>query len=157
MFGGEKVYEPSVAEYIRESLRVDGLEMSDPVLKRIYDIYFEKVGPADDTPEVERMFAGSLDQEVSTEAIDILSSSYRFRSMKIESSVADIAKSLSSVLPRTVYVYKSKVINSRLETLRSQLLSLPQEEEEKIKKLTQQIQQLSIVKSRLLREAKFAK
>ena len=157
VFGGEKVYEPSVAEYIRESLRVDGLEMSDPVLKRIYDIYFEKVGQADDTPEVERMFAGSLDQEVSTEAIDILSSSYRFRSMKIESSVADIAKSLSSVLPRTVYVYKSKVINSRLETLRSQLLSLPQEEEEKIKKLTQQIQQLSIVKSRLLREAKFAK
>ena len=115
------------------------------------------MGQADDTPEVERMFAGSLDQEVSTEAIDILSSSYRFRSMKIESSVADIAKSLSSVLPRTVYVYKSKVINSRLETLRSQLLSLPQEEEEKIKKLTQQIQQLSIVKSRLLREAKFAK
>ena len=171
MVGGEKVYEPTVAEYISEALRVDGLEIKDPVLKKIYDIYFTEVGAADSTTKVERMLVSNMDQEIATRAIDLLSASYRFRSSKIESSVEGISKTLTSaegsagnissslnaILPRTVYVYKSKVINSQLETLRARLLALEPEKEEEIKLLTQQIQRLSIVKSRLLREAKFAK
>lgn len=155
--GAEKTYEPSVAEYIRESLKVDGLEISDPVLKKIYDIYFEQVGAADGTPEVERLFVSSLDQEISTEAIEILSPSYQLRSEAIKKSEENRYKNLDSILPRTVYVYKSKVINSRLETLRNQLLSLDSSQEELATKLTMQIQQLSIAKNKLLREAKFAK
>ena len=155
--GAERVYEPSVAEYINHTLKVDGLQITDPVLNRIYELYFQNIKAGDSTTEVERFFISSMDQEISDAAIEILSSSYRFRSGKIERSVEDIGKNLAAVLPRTVYVYKSKVINSRLAALRNQLLSLDSSQEEEIKKLTLQIQQLSIVKSRLLREAKFAK
>lgn len=157
LVGVEKVYEPTVAEYISQTLEVDGLQITDPVLKKIYDLYFENVKAADSTTDVERFFISSMDQEISDTAIEILSSSYRFRSEKIENSVEGIGKNLSAVLPRTVYVYKSKVITSRLATLRSQLLNLDSSQEEEINELTRQIQQLSIVKSRLLREAKFAK
>ncbi len=155
--GAEKTYEPSVAEYIRESLKVDGLEISDPALKKIYDIYFEKVGAADGTPEVERLFTGSLDQDVSTQAIEILSPSYQLRSEAIQKEEDKRHINLDAILPRTIYVYKSKVINSRLETLRATLLSLGEDQEEQKLKLTRQLQQLSMVKSKLLREAKFAK
>ena len=157
MVGVEKVYEPSVAEYIKQTLQVDGLQITDPVLKKIYDLYFENIQAGDSTTEVERFFMSSMEQEISDTAIEILSSSYRFRSEKIENSVESLGKNLSSVLPRTVYVYKSKVINSRLATLRSKLLGLDPSQEEESKMLTRQIQQLSTIKSRLLREAKFAK
>ena len=157
MVGVEKVYEPSVAEYIKQTLQVDGLQITDPVLKKIYDLYFENIKAGDSTTEVERFFMSSMEQEISDTAIEILSSSYRFRSEKIENSVESLGKNLSSVLPRTVYVYKSKVINSRLATLRSKLLGLDPSQEEESKMLTRQIQQLSTIKSRLLREAKFAK
>lgn len=157
MVGGEKVYEPSVAEYIRESLKVDSLEISDPTLKRIFDMYFAEVSQADSTTEVERKFLSSLDQDISSQAIEILASSYRFRSDNIKKLVEDIGNNLSSILPRTIYVYKSKVINSQLESLRNKLLSTDPLQEDQIKQLTLQIQQLSMVKSRLLREAKFAK
>ena len=157
MVGAEKVYEPTVAEFIQQTLQVDGLQITDPVLKKIYDLYFENIKAGDSTTEVERFFMSSMEQEISDTAIEILSSSYRFRSEKIESSVESIGKNLSAVLPRTVYVYKSKVINSRLASLRSKLLSLEPSQEEESKKLTKQIQQLSTIKSRLLREAKFAK
>ena len=157
MVDGEKVYEPSVAEYIRESLKVDSLEISDPTLKRIFDMYFAEVSQADSTTEVERKFLSSLDQDISSQAIEILASSYRFRSDNIKKLVEDIGNNLSSILPRTIYVYKSKVINSQLESLRNKLLSTDPLQEDQIKQLTLQIQQLSMVKSRLLREAKFAK
>ena len=157
MVGVEKVYEPTVAEYIRQTLQVDGLQITDPVLKKIYDLYFENIKAGDSTTEVERFFISSMEQDISDTAIEILSSSYRFRSEKIESSVESIGKNLSAVLPRTVYVYKSKVINSRLATLRGKLLDLDPSKEEESKMLTRQIQQLSTIKSRLLREAKFAK
>ena len=157
MVGAERVYEPSVAEYIKQTLQVDGLQITDPILKKIYDLYFENIKAGDSTTEVERFFISSMEQDISDTAIEILSSSYRFRSEKIESSVESIGKNLSAVLPRTVYVYKSKVINSRLATLRGKLLGLDPSQEEESKKLTKQIQQLSTIKSRLLREAKFAK
>jgi DNA primase len=155
--GAERVYEPTVAEYLKQTLEVDGLQITDPVLKKIHDLYFENVKAGDSTTEVERFFISSMDQEISDTAIEILSSSYRFRSEKIERSVDEISKNLSAVLPRTVYVYKSKVINLRLAALRGRLLELDPSQEEESRKITAQIQQLSTVKSRLLREAKFAK
>ena len=120
-------------------------------------MYFAEVSQADSTTEVERKFLSSLDQDISSQAIEILASSYRFRSDNIKKLVEDIGNNLSSILPRTIYVYKSKVINSQLESLRNKLLSTDPLQEDQIKQLTLQIQQLSMVKSRLLREAKFAK
>ena len=156
-WGKERVYEPTVAEYIREALAVDSLEISDPVLKRIYDDYFKNVTQAESATEVERYFVSSMDPDISNAAIQIISSSYRFRSEKIENSVEGVSKRLSAVLPRTVYVYKSKVINTQLEKLKQQLYALDASQEAEIKALTEKIQQLTIIKSKLLREAKFAR
>ncbi len=155
--GAEKIYEPTVSEYIQQALSIDSLEISDPILKKLYDLYYSNIKAADSVTEVERFFVSNMDQEIASAAIEIISPSYQFRSQAIQSSLKNIYNNLSAILPRTIYVYKSKVINLRIENLRTTLLALDKEQEEEIINLTTQIQTLSVVKRRLLREAKFSK
>ncbi len=155
--GAEKIYEPTVSEYIQQALSIDSLEISDPILKKLYNLYYSNIKAADSVTEVERFFVSNMDQEIAAAAIEIISPSYQFRSQAIKSSLKNIYNNLSAILPRTIYVYKSKVINLRIENLRTKLLALDKEQEEEIVNLTTQIQKLSVVKRKLLREAKFSK
>ncbi|MBR3303115.1 MAG: hypothetical protein IKI67_02890, partial [Bacteroidales bacterium] len=91
--------------------------------------------------------------DVAKAALAILSPSFNFRSEKIKSSVAKEKDTLNVSLPRTIYVYKSKVIDLKIKELTATLQSAPSEQSQEI---AEQLQHLTEVKKELLRAAKFA-
>ena len=151
--GEEQVYEPTVEEYIKNSLEQDGLEITDSVLRKIYQEYFSITQSAASATEIERHFMASMEQDVAKAALAILSPSFNFRSEKIKSSVAKEKDTLNVSLPRTIYVYKSKVIDLKIKELTATLQSAPSEHSQEI---AEQLQHLTEVKKELLRAAKFA-
>lgn len=151
VYGAEKTEEGSVAEFIRSEIDEDGLELSDQALKKIYDEYFKLDGPSD-FEEILKHFAQSPEQAVSKSVIDLFMSKYQLRSEKVKESLTDEVTVLPQLVPKAMYIYKSKVVGLKIEeckeALKSAGLTGNKEEEDK---LIIEIQNLNIVKMEFMK------
>ncbi len=151
IYGAEKVEEGSVAEFIRSGIEEDGLEISEPALKSIYDEYFRLAGELDEDA-VLKHFTQSPDQNVSNCVIDMFFSKYRLRSEKVKESLTDEVTVLPQSVPKAMYIYKSKVIELRIEECKEELrgASIAGDKEEE-KRIITDIQNLSQIKAEFMK------
>lgn len=153
LYGVERTEEGSVAEFIRSNMEEDGLEMSDKSLRSIYEEYFT-LEDVSDSESVLRHFARSADQGVSASVIDIFTSKYRLRSEKVRESLTDEAVILPQLVPKAMFIYKSKVVAVQIEECREALKTVgPNAGKEEEERLIVSIQNLTRIKHELLRLA----
>ena len=133
---GKKAIPLNVAEVIINDLDQNGIEMQNPVYRRIYTEYRALL--KEGTPIEINRFINHSDPEVCNATVDLLTLDDNYPISRIWSKFDIVVESeqerLPIAVPRTIILYKSRVIDTIIRSLRSRLSAdnLPEEELEQI-------------------------
>ena len=114
-YGGEKIPEITVAEYIRTQLEEDALTLQNPLFKKVYDEYFalEKV-PSDNCEETQghviKYFTFHDDKDVLQLITEMLSESHPITIKNFNNSLTSEEHRLYKDVPKAVLQYKSRIV-----------------------------------------------
>jgi DNA primase len=133
---GEENAAISVSQYILREIQNDELEFTNLIYKQVFE---DVKGMIDSEKKIsERVFTFHDNKEIQDLAVDIVTSKYELSKVwkRKESYIELPGENLGVEVPKTLLLYKLKVVDVALEDLRKQV-----EEEEK-KKNTDQVMEL---------------
>ena len=116
LYEGGKVVEINIAEEIIQNLDIDGIEMSDPVLREMYSTYkrlWQEQGVG--SKVAEQNFVNHYDPEVCNRAIDLLTEGENYEPSKLwkqkDIHVESEDEILAMGVPKSIMLYRSKVLD----------------------------------------------
>ena len=126
VYGGEKVPEVTVAEYIRSQMDNDGLEFQNPLYKKVYDEYFTlELAPGDNCEQTQgqviKYFTFHDDQDVLQLMTRILTEDHPITIKAYNESITPEEHRLSKDVPRAVLQYKSRIVNLQQTALQKEI------------------------------------
>ena len=119
-----EVHVVHVGQHIITEILSDDLEFKNLIYKKIFDEYKRLM---EINPEVDsRIFLNHSDGEISHVAVDLLSSPHTLSKIwaKHHSYTAEEEDFLSNAIPKTILVYKSKVMQIAIQKLNNELKHL---------------------------------
>ena len=125
-YGGEKIPEVTVSQYIRSQMDNDGLSLQNPVYKKIYDEYFalEKV-PGDNCEETQgrviKYFTFHDDKDVLQLITEMLSESHPITIKNFNASLTSEEHRLYKDVPRLMLQYKSRIVGLQQTELQKEI------------------------------------
>ena len=145
-----------MADVILDDLDRNGIEMKNPAFRKIYELY-RTMRRAGEAPDMNR-FINHTDPEVCNAAVDLLTCDDIYTVSKLWKKFDIVVESeqerLPVAIPRTVILYKSKVIDEIIGKLTARLDAESLSEEELLE-LTRQIavlnQERTLIAKRLSR------
>lgn len=120
---GKQTVELNVADVILDDLDRNGIEMKNSAFRKIYELY-RTMRRAGETPDMNR-FINHTDPEVCNAAVDLLTCDDIYTVSKLWKKFDIVVESeqerLPIAIPRTVILYKSKVIDEIIGRLTARL------------------------------------
>ncbi|MBP5504815.1 MAG: DNA primase [Bacteroidales bacterium] len=159
-YGGEKIPEVTVAQYIRSQMEEDGLALQNPLYKKVYDEYFalEKV-PSDNCEEVQghviKYFTFHDDKDVLQLITEMLSESHPITIKNFNDSITSEEHRLYKDVPRVMLQYKSRIVALQQTKLQKEIVKAGKEgDDARQKELTRTFSRLVQVRALLEKELK---
>ena len=113
---------PTVAQYIKDELTADELEMRNRLYKQIFDEYFALDATEYDTDEkVQRFFTTHSNPAICSAVIDIITQPYAITIKQFTKTMVPEKNVLGKVVPKAMLIYKAKVINQMVTILSDEL------------------------------------
>lgn len=125
----------TVADFIDENLAKISVSLSDPVYKRIYDMYFDLYEEGLSAQQIQARLAASTDMEVVKVVSDILMVDLNpLTSQNLIKSMPTLNHRLTGTLPGALKRYQIEIYNKLIKDLTAKLKENPENEED-LKKL----------------------
>ncbi len=113
---------PTVAQYIKDELVADELDVRNRLYKQIFDEYFTLNTTEYDTDEkIQRYFTTHSNPEICSAVIDIITKPYTITIKRFTKTMVPERNMLGKVVPKSVLIYKAKVINQMVAILTDEL------------------------------------
>ncbi len=113
---------PTVAQYIKNELVADELDVRNRLYKQIFDEYFALDTAEYDTDEkIQRYFTTHSNSEICSAVIDIITKPYAITIKRFTKTMVPERNMLGKVVPKSVLIYKAKVINQMVAILSDEL------------------------------------
>jgi len=113
---------PTVAQYIKNELVADELDVRNRLYKQIFDEYFALDTAEYDTDEkIQRYFTTHSNPEICSAVIDIITKPYAITIKRFTKTMVPERNMLGKVVPKSVLIYKAKVINQMVAILSDEL------------------------------------
>lgn len=113
---------PTVAQYIKDELTADELEIRNRLYKQIFDEYFALDATEYDTDEkVQRFFTTHSNPAICSAVIDIITQPYAITIKQFTKTMVPEKNVLGKVVPKAMLIYKAKVINQMVTILSDEL------------------------------------
>lgn len=143
----------TVAQYIKEELEEDEIELSYPIYREIFNLYFQLNEP--DSKRVIKYFTNHPDKNISTLIIDLTTPKYELTVEEFKKSIVKEDKHLNYTVPKTILIYKSRILTNILNQIQAQIKKAQNENNNSTKSaLTKQLSSLAMVRKRILDELK---
>jgi len=146
-------FEITVANYIIAEIKNDELEFNNLAYRQLFDEYYRMLNKGEQ-PEA-RHFLQHPDVKISELSVDILTSEHIASKLweKHSAYVESEEMILKLAVPKSVIVYKTKIIQSVMGKLHTQLsVSHKEGDQEKVNGILAQLNQLNQLKMRLSKE-----
>jgi DNA primase len=143
----------SVAEYVTREILNEELEFKNLMYKQIFEEFLQSLN--NHSPIDKKHFINHPDQKIRTLAADVFSSPHTLSKIweRHESYVETPEMRLKEDVPRTIIVYKSKVVEiARMENEKKLKKLQEEKNEEKINELQQQSIILNALRTTLSKE-----
>ncbi|MGE0077619.1 MAG: DNA primase [Bacteroidales bacterium] len=142
----------TVGQYIIDEIVNDELELQNLVFKKIFDEYGNLI--AENKNPDSRHFINHPDPQISQLAVDILSSRYKLSRIweKHTAGSEDDPDFLQRSIPKTIQVYKSKVLKIAIKGLMDELTQLSRDQNEKINDILNKLNQLNDLINRMSKD-----
>ncbi|MFB6320660.1 DNA primase [Saccharicrinis sp. FJH54] len=135
-----------VSDFILNSIIDDELRLSVPLYQRIFDLYRENT--ENESFDAQRFFTNHVDQEIAQLAVDLSTEKHILSKIYTKSaSIETTEERLSELVPRVVYDFKLKVVQTLLNE-KLELLKTEKDSEILMQTMTE-IQNLNEVKKQL--------
>ena len=147
---GEKNTDISVSQYIIREIQNDELEFTNLIYKRVFEDVLAIIESGKNISE--RAFTFHDDKEVQDLAVDIVTSKYELSKVwkRKESYIELPGENLGVEVPKTLLLYKLRVIDMALDDIRKQISeSEKQGESEKVMEHMARLRDLETVKNEL--------
>lgn len=113
---------PTVAQYIKDELAADELELRNRLCKQIFDEYYALDAAEFDTDEkVQRFFTTHSNPAICSAVIDIITQPYAITIKQFTKTMVPEKNVLGKVVPKAMLIYKAKVINQMVTILSDEL------------------------------------
>lgn len=113
---------PTVAQYIKDELATDELEVRNRLCRQIFDEYFAlDAGEYDTDEKVQRYFTSHPNPAICSAVIDIITQPYAITIKQFTKTMIPEKNLLGKVVPKSVLIYKAKVINLMVAILTDEL------------------------------------
>lgn len=113
---------PTVAQYIKDELAADELEVRNRLYKQIFDEYFALDAAKYNTDEkVQRFFTTHSNPAICSAVIDIITQPYAITIKQFTKTMVPEKNVLGKVVPKAMLIYKAKVINQMVTILSDEL------------------------------------
>ncbi|MBR4883633.1 MAG: toprim domain-containing protein, partial [Bacteroidales bacterium] len=153
LYGSEPGQEQKVSDYILSQLQNDDLELQNLVYKNIFDEYFN-LGAQDDEKAF-KYFINHPDSAVAKTVIDILAQPYTITIAQFNKSMVPEKNVLGRVVPKSIMVYKAKVMAQASMNLAEELKKAQSSEDLVLQEeLMQQLNTLMQVRNAFAKELK---
>ena len=159
-FGGEKIPEVTVSQYIRSQMEEDGLSLQNPIYKKVYDEYFalEKV-PGDNCEETQgrviKYFTFHDDKDVLQLITEMLSESHPITIKNFNASLTSEEHRLFKDVPRLMLQYKSRIVGLQQAELQKEIARAGKEgDDARQKEMMRHFLMLAQVRAQLEKELK---
>ena len=134
----KQLVDVNIAQEIFQNLEIDGIELSDPVLREMFNTYKEhwkELGVGVKVPE--QYFVNHPDPEVCNRAIDLLTEGENYEPSKLwkqkDIHVESEDEILAAGVPKSIMLYRSKVLDKmfveQLERMGREDISEEEEQE----------------------------
>ena len=147
---GEKNTDISVSQYIIREIQNDELEFTNLIYKRVFEDVLAIIESGKNISE--RAFTFHDDKEVQDLAVDIVTSKYELSKVwkRKESYIELPGENLGVEVPKTLLLYKLRVIDMALDDIRKQISESEQQgESEKVMEHMARLRDLETVKNEL--------
>lgn len=139
-------YTVTVAEYIKNSMSEDGLEMRNRLYSEIYDEYFRNAPVYG--KEIISYFLHHPNENIAEETLDYVYDRHVITIKEFADTVPDETATLSETVPKLMCIYKSKVVDAMLREITEEIASAQKENDrEKIEGLTGKFMRISGLKN----------
>ena len=113
---------PTVAQYIKNELAADELELRNRLCKQIFEEYYTLDTAEYDTDEkVQRFFTSHSNPAICSAVIDIITQPYAITIKQFTKTMVPEKNVLGKVVPKAMLIYKAKVINQMVAMLSDEL------------------------------------
>ncbi|MBQ9582953.1 MAG: DNA primase [Bacteroidales bacterium] len=159
-YGGEKIPEVTVAQYIRGQMEEDALEFQNPLYKKVYDEYFSLAKtPSENCEEIQghviKYFTFHDDKDVLQLTTELLSESHPITIKNFNDSLTSEEHRLYKDVPRAMLQYKSRIVGLQQTALQKEIAAAGKSgDDARQKELMRTFLLLGQVRARLEKELK---
>lgn len=112
----------TVAEYIAAELTNDGLELTTPLYKKAYDLYFQiQQEEAIDQNRIQHRLINWNDPEITTLVTDLITQEHTLTIKKYQEALIPEENVLGTVVPKVILIFKAKFVDHTYQAMRQQL------------------------------------
>jgi DNA primase len=142
----------TVAQYIIDEILNDELEFQNLVFKKIFDEYGRLISENKNTDN--RHFINHQDPQISQLAVDILSSRHKLSKIweKHTAAADNEPDFLQRAIPKSIQVYKSKVLKIAIKRLMDDLSHLKSDQKDDINDILSKLNQLNDLMNRMSKD-----
>ena len=116
-------YKPTVTDFIANSIDEDGGQLLNPSYQAVYAAYLKAYDEGKSQEEIIRMLINSPDRTVSFVAAQLSVEKYRLTVKSFEDSLTTRESWLAAQVPKTIFRYMDRKLDSRLDALRRAMAS----------------------------------
>ena len=143
----------TVADYIRNSMDEDGLQIKNPLYRRIYDEYFLNAPMYG--KEIANYFMHHPEEAVAEEVLDYFYDRHVITIKEFADTLPTEETTLSETIPKLMLIYKSKVIDSIMRDKMEEISKAQKEgDSRKLDALMKQFIKISSLKKKYAKELK---
>lgn len=113
-------YTVSVADYIWDSMEADGLSLRNSLYRTIFDDYYE-LSRTCGGDEIISHFLHHSNEDIARETLGFIYDDHTITIKEYADSLPSEETTLSEIVPKLMYIYKSKVIDAMLRELVRQI------------------------------------
>lgn len=115
----------SVADYIKESIDDDGLVLKNALYRKIYDEYFRIADEYGN--ETISFFLHHPDEDIAKETLGYIYDNHIITVKEFADSLPSEETTLSEIVPKLMYIYKSKIIDVMLREITEKIATAQKE------------------------------
>ena len=120
-YGGDDLANPTVADFIRESLESDGVRFVNSAYARLYDAYMALYDEGWSQTDILRRLADSQDRVCAELSVQLSTRKYQLTVAAFENSLTTTSSWLIAQVPKALIVYGGARVSERLEAIRREL------------------------------------